>query len=429
MKKDIKKDEEFLDEEEFIEDEPILDEDVEIDEDLIDDDVDEDEVDEKPAKKAKKISNKKPMKKGAKIAIISSSVVVAIVAIALVALLVVLPNFGIDLFAGSQSGTVKENIDFSKKLTGFSENPASVSSASKIESSLKYKAAKIEEFATSSKDVNLRAAQLIYASYENLAQVYQYSYFKNQIGTTDLNGKSGTLIVQRMRRQTQDFKDDTTLKLPYNHNFPATASAVVSGDGKTAIRYVKDGKIYRIISDKTKYNSKTGFLECDSWSKGEKYGNSENVSDSANVKETRINYLSLVEGMKPDKEKNADITKPKAIFDKTQTKIEDKGDYYEVTAVVDPEVANADKDTRSYFNEDNSTTGNSANIEKCKIVIQIWKYGLIKEYTIEETWSGKVGTSILSYQGQATAKAECKYSYTDEDCQDDSITEAIWKKI
>ncbi len=424
-------DDEIIDDEDFLDDEEIEDEEIDED-DFIDDEEEFDDEEEEAPKKSKKKSNKKPMKKGAKIAIISSSAVVGVVAIVLVVLFAVLPAIGIDLFEKGQGGDLADSVDFSKKLTGYSQNPNAVESKTEILKALTYKESDMAAFYSSSKDKNLVAAQMIFASYMNLAKGYQYSYFKNQVGTTNLGENSGTLIVQRMRRQTKDFKDDTTLKLPYNHNFPSAASSVVSCKGKPTIRYVTGGKIYRIVAKAPKYDSKSGFITCDSWGKGEKYGNSEKISDSCNITETRINYLSLVEGMSDANTYNMekmDITKPKAIFKKDTTKIEDKGEYYEIYVEVDTTVANADGDTIDFFNKDNTTTGNSAKIEKCNITMQIWKCGLIKQYIIDEEWSGKVGVAIISYEGKATAKTDCKYSYTDGDCKDDSITKAIWESL
>ncbi len=426
-KKDLKKeelDDEILDEEEFIdEDEEVID-----DEEVLDDeDFEEDEEDEKPSKKAKapKKAKKGKMKKGTKIAIITSSVVAGVAAIVLVALFVILPMLGFNLFAKSQSGDVADSIDFSKKVAGYKINPTASESKTKIQAALVFDADDLEDLYNSSKDKNLIAAQMMFAATKNLATAHQYSYFKNQIGTTNLGDKSGTLIVQRMRRQNQEIKDDTTLKLPYNHNFGALEVAAVSGEGKVAIRYIKDEAIYRIKSSSITYDSKTGFLSCDKWAKGPNWGKGETTADSANIKEARINYLSLVDGMTNDydADTNADITSPKAIFKKSSAKIEDKGDYYQIYVEVDPSVANSDADTMSYFNEDNGTS--TASISKCEITYQIWKCGLPKEYKIDETWSGK----IQVYQGEANAKSECKYSYKDADCNDDSVTEAIWRAL
>ena len=424
-KKDLKKeelDDEILDEEEFLDE----DDDV-IDDEVLDEDFEEDKEDVKPSKKAKapKKAGKGKMKKGTKIAIISSSVVVGVAAIVLVALFVILPMLGFNLFAKSQSGDIKYDIDFSQKVAGYKINPTASESYADIEAALVFDADDLEDLFNSSKDKNLIAAQMMFAATKNLATAHQYSYFKNQIGTTNLGDKSGTLIVQRMRRQNQEIKDDTTLKLPYNHNFGGLEVAAVTGEGKVAIRYIKDEAIYRIKSSSITYDSKTGFLSCDKWAKGPNYGKAETVADSANIKEARINYLSLVQGMTNDYDAdvNADISSPKAIFKKSTAKIEDKGDYYEIYVEVDPNVANKDADTISYFNEDNGTS--TANISKCEITYHIWKCGLPKEYKIDETWSGK----IQMYQGEANAKSECKYSYKDADCNDDSATEAIWKSL
>ena len=151
--------------------------------------------------------------------IISSSVAVALVAIVLVALFVVLPIFGINLLAKAKSGDLADSIDFSVKLSGYKENPENVTASTQILSHLTYDKDYMEKRFNSSIDKNLIAAQMMYAATKNIATAYQYSYFKHQLGTTQIGSKEGTLIVQRMRRQNQTIKDDTTLKLPYNHNF------------------------------------------------------------------------------------------------------------------------------------------------------------------------------------------------------------------
>ena len=270
---------------------------------------------------------------------------------------------------------------------------------------------------------------MMYASIKNIATAYQYSYFKNQIGTTAIGSKSGTLIVQRLRRQNQTIKDDTTLKLPYNHNFGALESAFVTGEGKTALRYVKNGHIYRIVSKTIDYDEKSGFLTCNDWkASNDRYGDPDTPANSANLTEARFNYISFVKDMKyiddyGSEQDHADITKPKAVFKKSSAKITDKGDYYEIYVEVDSDVIDNDADSMYMFDKDNSASG--VHIAKCNITYQIWKCGLPKAYVVDETWSGK----IKVYSGEANAKSECKYSYTDEDCNDDSKTEAIWKAL
>ena len=361
------------------------------------------------------------MKKGTKIAIISSSAFVGVVAIVLVLLFAVLPAIGINLFAKGQEGEVKDSVDFTQKVADYAKAPSASTSQSDIMKALVYNESTMSTLYSSTKDKNLIAAQMMFASYVNLANAHQYSYFSNKIGTTDLGDKSGTLVVQRMRRQTKEIKDDTTFKLPINHNFGGVEVFAVSGENKTAIRYVKNGKLYKITSVKLAYDEKTGFISCTKWKKdSKKFGTAEKVSDSANVTETRINYLSLVEGMVYEgATTDMKFDKPKAIFKKDTAKIEDKGEYYEIYVEVDSDVADNDSATKTFFDKDNGATG--VHISKCIITFQLWKCGLPKAYTVDETWSGK----ISGFSGEANAKTDCKYSYSDKDCTDDSITLAI----
>ena len=86
-----------------------------VDDEIIDDEVVEEIEDEPKASKKtpKKVSNdkvKKGMKKGTKVAIISSSVGVGVIAIVLVALFVVLPLFGISIFGKYKVPKVTEEL-------------------------------------------------------------------------------------------------------------------------------------------------------------------------------------------------------------------------------------------------------------------------------------------------------------------------------
>ena len=412
-KKDLENEEldEIIDDEaEIIDDEA---EDV-----VIDDEIIEDEAEEAPkskkAKKAKKTKpGKKPMKKGAKIAIITSSSVVAVAAIVLVVVFVILPLFN---SAGGK-------IDFAKNnITGYETNPASASSSSKILKALTYDEDYMADLYSSSSDTNLIAAQMMFAAYKNIATAYQYSYFSDKIGTTNLGDKSGKLVVQRLRRQNKDIKDDITLKLPIEHNFGTFEVKAVTGEGAVAMRYIKNGGIYRIKSNKITYDEKTGYLSCDSWGKGKSFGAKETPAQSANITESRMNYLSLVEGMEYREDGNDSgmhIDSPKPIFKNSTARIDDKGDYYEIYVEVDSAFADNDPETIYFFEKDNGAKG--VHIEKCNITYQIWKCGLPKAYVVDETWSGHIAV----YDGEANAKTKCKYSYEDKDCTDDSATEAI----
>ena len=91
----MKRRDDFDDIEDIIDDDEILDD----DEEIIDDEEIEEERPRRNAPRAQKRPDKKKGKsKGAKVAIISSSVVVGVIAIALVVLLVILPMFGITVF-------------------------------------------------------------------------------------------------------------------------------------------------------------------------------------------------------------------------------------------------------------------------------------------------------------------------------------------
>lgn len=402
--------------EEVLDDEPILDDEEEIEEEI------EEELPKKKAKSTK--PGKKPMKKGAKIAIITSSSVIAVAAIAVILIVFVLP-----LIMPSQTATLKE-VDFSTLVPGYEKAPEESGSSTEILDAIYYKAPAMEAYYNSATadNKNLVAAQMIFAAYKNIATAYQYSYFANKVGTTELNG-GGTLVEQRLRRQNQTQKDDTTLKLPINHHFNTFYVLAVTGEKKNSIRYIKDGKIYRIKSMEIAYNEETGLLECSKWkaNKDAKWANDDPVSGSANITEARLNYLSLVKNMRllndGETDDIMDITQPKAIFKKNSARIEDKGDYYEIYVETDSKFASSDSDTLGYFKEDNGAT--DVTISKCIITMQIWKCGLPKSVDTEEKWSG----NIEGFSGDANVTSQRRYSYDDTDCNDMSVTDAIWKSV
>lgn len=243
-----------------------------------------------------------------------------------------------------------------------------------------------------------------------------FAFFRNQLGETKIKNKSGKLIYQRLRKQSDDIKDDTTIKLPVNHNFGAIEAKFVTNAN---IRYVNNNK-YNRMNNKSKitYNTKTGLLEVSQWKKQ----SSDNWNQTQSAKVSR----SYPEANKTSvywKSENAGN-----FINSEDIKLEKNDDFYTITFSIDVSVVNKDKDTIDSLNEANG--GKDMQYNYCNITVEIWNNGLAKRYIIEEKWTGQIGEKSLNiwYSGSASSKSEIVYSYSERD-MDYSKTDAIYKKI
>ena len=259
-----------------------------------------------------------------------------------------------------------------------------------------------------------KVAQIMDRATYNEIECEYFAYFVDKVGTTNLGDNSGTLLYQRLRRQSDTLKDDTTIKLPVNHNFDAIASSSVTA---ADIRYVKDGKYFRMdcgSSDMT-YDSKTGLVVGSNWKKQSRgnWNKTENAADSRSYDEARkiaINWSA------------------EGIVDSENITIQSKVDentgkvYYELSFSIDVDVANADSTTIDRLENDNG--GSGMKFEYCKFKVQIWDCGLAKYYEIDESWSG----TIVMYSGSAQSVTKVVFSYSEAD-MDDSASLAIRDSI
>ena len=259
-----------------------------------------------------------------------------------------------------------------------------------------------------------KVAQIMDRATYNEMECEYFTYFMDKVGTTNLGDNSGTLLYQRLRRQSDTLKDDTTIKLPVNHNFDAMASSFVTA---ADIRYVKDGKYFRMdcgASDMS-YDSKTGLVVGSNWKKQSRgnWNKTENAADSRSYDEARkiaINWSA------------------EGIVDSENITIQSKVDentgkvYYELSFSIDVDVANADSTTIGRLENDNG--GSGMKFEYCKFKVQIWDCGLAKYYEIDESWSG----TIVMYSGSAKSVTKVVFSYSEAD-MDDSASLAIRDSI
>ncbi len=321
--------------------------------------------------------------------------------------------------ANSQNGDIVENIDYSLVLKDYLQAPDAVNVAS-IET--KRSGAKddvdpvdvkaiFEEYENGYLSITEAIAQMVDGATKNEIVCDHFAFFTNKIGSTKLGNNEGSLIYQRLRRQNDEVKDDTTIKLPINHNFNGTASSTVTD---ATIRYVANGKYNRIGSKNSdiKYNFKTGILEVNKWKKGSKWNQNEDATWSRSYDEARKSVINWeADGIVS--EKDATIV----------YKTDDNGNgYYELTFSIDISVANSDGTTIKALENDNG--GSGMKFEYCNFVVQIWECGLAKRYDIEESWSGR----IVMYSGSAQNKQTTVFSYSQAD-MDYSATDAIYKSL
>ena len=335
-------------------------------------------------------------------------------------------------FAGcsdSQKGDIVYDVDYSQVLKYYELAPDAVNVAS-MESQrdgAKVEPVNITEIYQDYQDGNLSIsdaiAQMVDGATYNEIACDHFAYFTNKIGSTKLGSNEGSLIYQRLRKQNDLIKDDTTIKLPVNHNFDAIASTTVTA---ADIRYVSEGKYKRMntANKNIKYNFTTGILEVGQWKK-ESAGNwnkDEDAKGSRSYSEARKSVINW--------EMNGIVSAEGA---KIELKQDDKGNaYYELTFSIDVDVANADKSDKDDKNNpthtinrlENDNGGSNMKFEYCNMVVQIWECGLAKRYDIDESWSGK----IVAYSGSAQSKQVTVFSYAMDD-MDSSKTDAIYKSI
>lgn len=257
--------------------------------------------------------------------------------------------------------------------------------------------------------------QIMNAAEYNESFVNRYTYFNYTKGTTTIKDKSGTLIYQRLRKQNANAKDDMTLKLPVNHNFGSTEVMFVRN---AALRYNPAGNTYyRMEADgkDIKYDEESGLLSVDNsaWKKHSQFGSEGTISPGLHNLE--------------DAKKTCANWSCKDIVSADSAKIEKKttknGDvYYELTFEIDKDVANADSTTIARLEQDNSGKNMSVNYIKAKV--QIWECGLLKYYSTDESWNGKIGAAIIWYTGSAESVSNVFYSYSERD-NDMSNSESI----
>lgn len=296
---------------------------------------------------------------------------------------------------------IVDQIDYSTVLTDYLEYPDASNDASMtaVERNV------TEIYNDSSLTDAQKVAQIMERATLNEIDCAYFAYFIDRSGETKMNKNHGQLIYQRLRRQSNTVKDDTTLKLPVNHNFDLIAQNTLTD---AQIRYNSNGKLYKMKSSDIVYNEETGLLTIEKWKKGDKWNHSENVVEhSRNYDEARKTCINW---------------SAENIVDSSSISMELKQDnngkeYYELIFSIDVAVANADKTTISRLQKDNS--GSGMQYQYCNFAVEIWKNGLAKKYNIKESWSG----TIVAYSGSAQCESKIVFSYSACDVDDTKTAE------
>ncbi len=378
--------------------------------DFDDTEMDDDIEYKKPTKK----SSKKKLNKGAKAGIITASIV-AVLIIAFVVEEFTLGFLGILKKASNVTGDILDprNIDFSAEIASVDKAPST-----SVAESCRYDLQSILDD-TSLSDQYKAAAAVLFST-GNEVFVSNSAYFKYQVGTTNLGENSGTMIYQRIRREANHMKYDTTIKLPINHNFDSTAASFVTD---ATIRFEEGGLYHKITvnSENIQYNATTGMLEVDksNWKKGDKWHKSSDYTkylteDNDDDSYSDVRKIQLYVGELKDT--LATSTVYADLIDASTVKIEKEDEYYEIYFEADIEKAANDTHTCNTLDKDNS--GKGIKYESLKVTLQVWECGLAKSFYIDESWSGKVGAAIIYYTGKANSTTMIKYGYDikDSDC-------------
>lgn len=301
------------------------------------------------------------------------------------------------------------DIDYSKVLVDYLKYPNADNDASMQEIQRNVKDIYEDTTLTDAQKV----AQMMARATKNEIDCAYFAYFRDQKGETKMGSNKGQLIYQRLRRQSDTLKDDTTIKMPVNATFGSIErKATTSAD----IRFTNNGK-YNRMNNKSPivYNESTGLLEVATWKKqsSDNWNKPEDAKGSRSDEEARKTCVNWnVENVVDSK----DIT--------IELRTDDNGNkYFYLKFSINVDAANADKTTIANLENDNGGSGMKYNYSHFEM--EIWENGLAKKYIIDGSWSGKIAKI---YSGSAQSKSTIIFSYSEADL-DYSKTDAIYKGI
>ncbi len=263
----------------------------------------------------------------------------------------------------------------------------------------------------------------------------KFCYFLDQDGTTKVGGGDSHAIKQEYYLRWNETSDHCGYRYHYTIKEVESMTGILAGlksafEDATLRVSVDTNVFYRYRGDdKDIKMGEDGILTVD-WHEGEDWGKVE--EDNKMVKSEEIPTL---EGIEEDigesvigKDNNNNVTIHGNIntlaenIVKSAEITENTDGSYSVTMVIDNEVANADEASLKMLRNANSSgdckwkaDGDDTGL---KIDFTVWANGLMKEYTIDESWKGK----ISGFSGSVDSVTVVKYSYADSDTD---VTEIV----
>ena len=273
----------------------------------------------------------------------------------------------------------------------------------------------------------------------------QFVYFQDQIGTTQLDGKSGKLAYQQYHKEKR--AKDSYLGEKYHYTLKHVFDSVlvtlgnfleqarvrlVANDAaqgfKGLYRFEKNGDT--VFTNDTLFGRKLMSTE---WKKGSDWGNAESILKGGVPygAENTKSYDEVLRVLNNDIDKLgydteemewraiianintlADGIVSSATIERKQTAA--GAAYYAVSMQMNLTVANADAASINMLKDANSATEIQWN--KMDIAFEVWECGMMKSYVVKEEWKGVVKQVGVSKKGAASAENYVFYSYSDADC-------------
>ena len=287
------------------------------------------------------------------------------------------------------------------------------------------------------------AAELFAYGCYNEEYIDKYVYFSTQTGSTDLGSKgSGNVTTQNYKlivhegENTPGYKYHYTMK--YVNEATGTIETFKSLFQSARLRFVEDtNKLYRFEGENIRYaeghasDSEQPLLTCD-WKTGSDWGTDDppivkREGAKLTLAEIEQDILEQAKGDEAVIHGNVNILADNIV--KSAEIISSKVDghaVYEVRMELDCAVANADEASQLMLKNANSASEcrwvEDENGKGPVITYQVWDNGLLKYYSIDEAWEGKIKVALLSYNGGAVSSQQVWYSYS---AADTSMTEKL----
>ena len=279
----------------------------------------------------------------------------------------------------------------------------------------------------------------------NEEYIDKYVYFSDQTGSTDLGvtGKS-TVTKQDYKLIIHEGEDTPGYKYHYTIKHVDEISGVISMfqslfESGTRLRFVIDtNKLYRFDGNDPHYVEDESLVQdiltCNWTPDTGSWGVSEDEPPIVKREGAKLTLAEIeqdiLEQAKGDEaviHGNVNILADNIV--KSAEIISSKVDghaVYEVRMELDCAVANADEASQLMLKNANSASEckwvEDENGKGPVITYQVWDNGLLKYYSIDEAWEGKIKVALLSYNGGAVSSQQVWYSYS---AADTSMTEKL----